>query len=242
MTAPMSEQPKAALVTGGAVRVGQAIAMVLAQAGYDIALHYNTHFKEAEETQALVEAIGQACTLHQADLKTCDHDALVRQAHDAHNGLSVLINNAAIFSRAEFLETTPELFDDHMALNFRAPFFCSQAFAKYCKKGNIINITDAYVSKYSTAYTAYMLSKKAFGEATKMMAKSLAPDIRVNAIAPGITELSDDVAELRDAKTKSLPLKRVANLADITKSLIHLIDHDAITGQTIYLDGGELLL
>ncbi|NBX04169.1 MAG: SDR family NAD(P)-dependent oxidoreductase [Alphaproteobacteria bacterium] len=176
----------AALVTGGAKRLGREIALTLAARGYDIALHYNASRIDAEKTAAEIEQAGVSCTLFAADLSDIMQcEALVDSVFQAFPHVNVLVNNASIFERGELKETTLELLARHMRINFEAPVFLTQAFAERCKNGAVVNMVDARVHQKKHPYMAYLLSKKALLNFSHMAAVELAPHIRVNAVCPG---------------------------------------------------------
>lgn len=234
---------KAALVTGAAKRIGKAIAIALAKDGFDIALHYGHSKKEAEEASDLIRLYGRRCELFQADLTFTDSVlSLVPKVFESFPHCKILVNNASIFHRISFLETTPENFDNFFNLHVKAPFFLSQQFASYCAVGDIINILDTKVTQNLDAYFSYTLSKKTLYEMTHMAAKALGPEIRVNGVAPGIilpsTESSNE--DLKRMSQK-LPLKRKGSVEDIVSAVRFLIDHPYLTGECLFVDGGEHL-
>ena len=233
--------PSAALITGGAKRIGRAIALALAEDGYDIALHYNTSAAEAEEAAAGIRALGRQCRTFACNLT--DPEAflpLVPAVVEAMGGLSVLVNNASIFQRVSFLETTPEGFDADFTVNFKAPFFLSQQFARHCRQGHIINLLDTRVASTATAHFAYSLSKKALHAFTRMAARALGPRIRVNAVCPGmiLPPPGEDEAWL-DRVSRSLPMARHGEPADIVGAVRFLLASSFLTGEAIFVDGGE---
>ncbi len=234
----------AALVTGGAVRIGRAVAIALAEAGYDIALHFNSSVAEAEQTAKTIKGLGQKCEVFQCDLNDNGKmRGLIGRVYEQFSNINLLINNASIFERAGFRQTDEDIFDRHININFRAPFFLTQDFATTCKKGQIINILDTNITKVGNRYFAYLLSKKALYEFTRMAARDLGPDIKVNALAIGATELSQDIPEgYVESRREKLPLKQISSLDDITSNLQWLLRSRNVTGQTLFVDGGENLL
>lgn len=234
---------RAALITGSAKRIGKKIALDLASKNIDIALHYNSSQKEVLELQKEIRKIGVKCEIFQADLqKNCTED-LLKKVTEIFPNLDILINNASIFEETPFLQTTIDQFERHFNINFKAPFFLTQNFAKMQKRGVIINLLDSKIKKTSKNYFSYLLTKKILADFTKQAAIELGPDIRVNGVAPGITELS---LEIDDPKylakiTNSLPLKRIAKIDEITTAIEILINNDSLTGQILFIDGGENL-
>ena len=235
---------KAALITGGAKRIGKAIALHLAQNGYDIALHYNTSKKEANLVKNEINKLGRKCSLYKCNLlNTKELTSLIKEVKKSFPNLSLLINNASIFEEEKFLKTDLSFLDRHLNVNFKAPFFLSQSFAKYCKKGQIINLLDANVTRSKTKYFAYNLSKKMLFEFTKMSAVELAPQIRVNAIAPGPI-LSPPGKDLNYLQKKGLivPLQKKGEVKNIIQCIRFLVENNYVTGQCIFVDGGKHLV
>lgn len=240
----MTKPRPTALITGAAIRVGRGIAISLAEKGYNIALHYNTSKHEAEETAKTIRALGVECTLYKAELtETTSAKEMVAKVKQDFPSLNLLVNNASIFERISFKDTRESDFDRHMDINFKAPFFLTQAFAEMVEKGNIINLLDTYILFTNGGYFAYLLSKKALHELTRMAARELAPGIRVNAIAIGMTELNDNLDQSYISKRlKELPLHSEVSIEDITRTLHFLLEHKAMTGECIFVDyGGHLL-
>ncbi len=233
----------AALVTGGARRIGAAIAKGLAQHGYDVALHYHTSAEPAERTARDIEDLGRRCRLFRCDLN--DHDdttALVPRVREQFPRLNVLVNNASLFERATLRDTGHELFERHFNIHFRAPFFLTQAFAQGCSEGQVINILDTRVRGSDPRHAAYTLSKKALLELTRMAARELGPAIRVNGVAPGmILPPPDGVVEELERRSAGLPLKRIGDTANVVAAVLFFIDNPFVTGECVYVDGGEHL-
>lgn len=237
------ETKKYALVTGGAQRIGRSIVLALSSMGYSIALHYNHSEKNAREIAGEVEKQGNQCEIFSADLSQGNAGSLlVKAAFERFPGLSLLVNNASVFERSTLLKTTEDLFDRQMNLNFKAPLLLSRDFCRSCSDGQIINILDTKVAHNQFQYFAYTLSKKALAEFTKMAALELAPHIRVNGIAPGpILPPKDEDENYLQSLAKKIPLQRSGNPELITHSLRFLLENDYITGQIIYVDGGDHL-
>ena len=233
-----------AIVTGGAKRIGRTIALMLARRGYDIILHYNASIDEAERTAKEIEASGRRCFLLSANFDDMTQVlTFIPNAFQISNNCHLLVNSASIFDRARLLETDEDLFDRHFNINFKTPFFLSRDFARLYKQGQIINVLDTKISKNMISYFVYTLTKKALFEFTKMAAKELAPNIRVNGIGPGLIlpPPGQDESYL-DEKSKSIPLKRKGDLESIGSAISFLIDNHYITGECIFIDGGEHLI
>ena len=237
-------EPKAILITGAARRIGRHMALRLAADGYDIALHYNGSRDDAERTATEIEALGRKVVLLQADLSDKpDYTGIITQAKQALPHLCGLIHNASIFAPSAFLDSDEAAFDANFQLHVKAPFFLSQAYAKKVGKGSIICLLDTNVSAHASVHFTYLASKKALAELTQMLARELAPSIRVNAIAPGLTSLSDDVSpEQASAKAQSLPLNVIAQPEQIADAAAYLLRAEYLIGHTLYIDGGQQLL
>lgn len=234
---------KAALITGGAKRIGKAIALHLAENGFDIALHYNTSKADAEALEKEIKSKGQNCILFQCNLSDIkDISILINKVKQSFPSLSLLINNASIFERKSFLETDIDFFESHFNINLKAPFFLSQSFAKSTKEGHIINLLDTNITRDRTKYFIYNLTKKMLSEFTKMAAAELAPNIRVNAIAPGpILPPSNKEKEYLEREIESIPLKRWGSELEILQSIDFLLKNKYLTGQCLFVDGGDHL-
>lgn len=231
----------AALVTGSAVRLGRAIALALAEAGYDIALHYNRSAAPAEATAAEIRAIGVDCAIFQQDLRRADGlDAFVAQVQAAFPRLSVLVNSASAYDSGTMAETDVATFDLQFDVNLRAPFFLTRAFAARVDAGCVINIVDNKVGFNQYAYAAYLLSKKALVALTQMAAQEFAPRVRINAVAPGVVLPATTRSQAYvDWRIEGIPLKMQGEPRHITDAVLALIDNDFITGQMLVVDGGE---
>ena len=234
---------KAALVTGGAKRIGRTIALTLASMSYDIALHYWTSVEEAEATAAEITQRGVRCSTFKCDLAQEEELLLLLpRVLKEFPELEILVNNASVFEKAQIAESEPDFFNRQMAINFKAPFFLSRDFARNCKKGHIINLLDARISKNDFNYTVYILSKKALAELTKISAREFAPGIRVNAIAPGmILSPQGKPEKYLEKMALKIPLKRKGELDNVSESVRFLLNNEFLTGQFIYVDGGENL-
>jgi NAD(P)-dependent dehydrogenase (short-subunit alcohol dehydrogenase family) len=236
-----------ALVTGGAHRLGKAFALTLARMGYSIALHYNTSEEAAQQTKAELEALGAQAHLLQADLTQPDSiQSLFSQLNSLipHSAFCILVNSAAIMPVGNPRELELKDWDSALDLNLRAPFLLAQQAAKRMTAGGlIVNITDVGAQKAWSRYPSYSVSKAGLESLTKLLARALAPSIRVNAIAPGLVLPSDVVTQEQwDKLVEKLPLKRAATLNEITSALEFLIHNEYITGQTIVVDGGYSLI
>jgi NAD(P)-dependent dehydrogenase (short-subunit alcohol dehydrogenase family) len=241
-----SDSRGAALITGAARRIGRALALAMAGAGYDIAIHYLHSHAEADALTAEIRAMGRRACVLRADLAD---DAQVRglaeAARAALGPLTLLINNASAFEDDRIETFDAETWRAHMEVNLHAPLLLAQAFAAGLPEdaaGQIINLLDQRVWKPNPQFFTYSLSKAALWSATRTMAQGLAPRIRVNAIGPGPTLPSiHQTPELFGVEAANIPLRRRAEPADIVAAALYLIDAGSVTGQMIAVDGGQHL-
>jgi NAD(P)-dependent dehydrogenase (short-subunit alcohol dehydrogenase family) len=239
-----------ALVTGAAQRLGRAFALSLARQGYAILLHYHTSAAQAAATAQEISALGAPVFPVQADLTDeTDIERLFSVMDDLLQTrpvgpLTVLVNSAALMQRADARTLSAAQFDAALALNLRAPFLCAQrAFARMTEGGLIVNVTDVAAQKAWTGYPAYTVSKAALASLTGVLARSFAPAVRVNAIAPGLVLPADDLPPDEWQRLVSrLPLQRPAATDEIASALTFLLQNQYITGQTIVVDGGYSLV
>jgi pteridine reductase len=230
-----------ALVTGAAHRLGKAFALTLARLGYDILLHYHSSTESALQTKLKIESLSRSVTLAQADLTNPSQvESLLSNIED----LDVLVNSAAFMPKGKVNALTLENWDTALDLNLRAPFLLAQECAKKMTDGGlIVNISDVGAQKVWSRYPSYTVSKAALESLTKILARALAPKIRVNAISPGFVLQSDIVSpEEWERLIGRIPLKRPARTEEITSALEFLLHNQYITGQTIVVDGGYSLI
>ncbi len=243
MTIP-STIPRVALITGGAVRLGRAICLALADAGFDVAIHCNTSTISAEAAAAEVRALGRRAAVIQADLALeADTRGLVDKAGSALGPVGVLVNNASTFERDEWYDASRESWDLHMEPNLRAPFVLMQAFAKALPsgaEGAIINMLDQRVWSLTPHFVSYSVSKAGLWALTQSMALALAPRIRVNGIGPGpALPNSRQTQEQFDRQAESMPLGRGTTPEEVARAALAILSLPAMTGQMIALDGGQ---
>ena len=234
-----------ALITGGSDRIGKAVAIHLAKEGYHLVLHYNSAKEKAENLQMHIESTYKVkVELLQINfLKENDFDHIFEDFKKKNITIEVLVNCASDFIPSSFNEQGSELFDKEMTINLKIPYLLTKAFARVFGKGNIINFVDTKVAKNKTVHLDYILSKKLLKDFTKISAVELAPNIRVNAIAPGLIlppEGKDESYLLNLAK--DIPLKTIGNLDEILKAFQFILDSYFFTGQILYIDGGEHLV
>ncbi len=243
---PSAAIPRAALVTGGAKRIGAALVEGLAADGFAVAIHYRDSRAEAEALAAKIVAGGGKAVALAADLgREADVTALADAARGAIGPLGVLVNNASEFARDEALDATRESWDRHMEANLRAPFVLAQALARDLPddaEGAIVNMIDQRVWNLTPHFTTYTLSKAGLWTLTQTMALALAPRVRVNAIGPGPTLKStrQDPKQF-SRQVASVPLKRGPELDEIVGAARFILAAPSLTGQMIALDGGQHL-
>ena len=236
---------KTALITGAAKRVGKAMAQHLASQGWNIAIHYNT--SELEARLFCDELIGtypkQKFEIFKADLNLQEEvELLIPQVMQKMTSLDLLINNASVFEPAKLGETTTGFLDRQMNVNFKAPFILTRNFAQLLKSGVIVNFVDTRIVTNQSNFAAYSISKKALWELTKMAALEFGPDIRINAIAPGLTLPPEEKGEDYLLKlAEKIAMKRPGGLDPILKSLDFILENEYLTGQLLFCDGGENL-
>jgi NAD(P)-dependent dehydrogenase (short-subunit alcohol dehydrogenase family) len=234
--------PRAALVTGGAQRIGRAIVLSLARAGYAVAIHANRSRAAADELRALIAGRGDRVAVVMADL--ADHDAvlgLVPAAAAALGPLTLLVNNAAEFEPDEIGQLDRNRFDRHFAVNLRAPLFLAQAFAAQAPAGAaIVNLLDQRVYRPTPRFLSYGLAKSGLHMATTTLAQALAPRVRVNAVAPGPTLPNPrQDAEAFARYSAAMPLGHGPTPAEIADAVLFLARANNITGETVAVDGGQ---
>ena len=236
----------AALVTGGARRIGRAIAEDLAAHGWAVAIHYRSSRDDAAALADAVRKRGGRAAVVAGDLADLPRlDRIVIDAASALGPLTLLVNNASIFERDTAGSLDLALFERQMAINLTAPVFLADAFVKQLPagaEGNIVNLIDERIWRPSPRFFSYQISKSALAAATVALAQALAPRVRVNGIAPGPTvpNIRQDDAQFR-RQTEQLPLGHGAELAEFGRTVRYLVETRSITGQVIALDGGQRL-
>ncbi len=232
-----------ALVTGAARRIGRALAISLAEAGFDIAVHYGRSEDEARDTVSEIRQLGRNAEAFPADLEKVDEAAQLMQAvQDKMGSPSILINSASLYEYDTAQTFTPLDFDRHMAVNARSPLQLIQLMIAGLEEGvegAVINILDQKLFNDNPDFFSYTMSKRVLHEATIMMARS--PDVpcRINAIAPGLTLISGDQTQEHFEKVhKMTPLNRGATPEDLARTVLFLINSPAITGEVISVDCG----
>jgi NAD(P)-dependent dehydrogenase (short-subunit alcohol dehydrogenase family) len=235
-----------ALVTGAGKRIGQAIALRLAESGWDVGVHYQTSKDEAGETAEEIRSIGQRAEILEGDLgDPSDMASLVERCAASLGAPACLVNNASMFEWDDIDSLDLETWDRQFDVNLRAPVFLSREFAAHLPRGAngcIINIIDQRVWRLTPRFMSYTISKSALWTATRTLAQALAPEIRVNAIGPGPTLRNDrqDVADF-ELQQKATLLKLGPSPDEIADAVCFILDASAMTGQMIALDGGQHL-
>jgi len=236
---------KTVLITGGAHRVGKALALAVAQSGGDVIIHYGRSTSQARETQAEIENLGQAAYLLQADLSDPEQvQELIGRAIQIAT-LDALVNNAAIFESLDWEDTDLESWNRHMMINLTAPFLLSQAFAKAIapqKDGRIVNILDWRALRPGADHLPYTISKAGLAALTQSLAQALGPKITVNGIALGAILPPSD-GGTSDEIVRNIPAQRWADLDEVQQTLLFLLAGPRyITGEIIHVDGGRQLV
>ncbi len=242
----MNVENKVALVTGGAHRVGKAIAAALARSGARVIITNNTAMEEAGITVAEIERSGGQATAVQCDQRDLTAiDRLFDRLRQEVDRLDILINNAAIMERKPALEITPDDWSRVMDTNLRGPFFITQRAAQWMLTtdgGVIVNIADLSALHPWPSYLAHTISKSGLVAMTQTLALALAPSIRVNAIAPGMMLKPDEWSDERWGKLiAALPLQREGTPDDVAEAVLYCVRSEFMTGQVIVLDGGRSL-
>jgi NAD(P)-dependent dehydrogenase (short-subunit alcohol dehydrogenase family) len=238
--------PRAALVTGGARRLGRAIALALADAGFSVAIHCHASHAEAERTAADIRTRGVRAVVLPADLSDeAQTGRMLADAAAAIGPVGVLVNNASTFERDEWHDTTRDSWEAHLGPNLRAPFVLMQHFARDLPpqaRGAVINLLDQRVWSLTPHFVSYTVSKAGLWALTQSMALALAPRIRVNAIGPGPALPSPRQSEAQFARQcASVPLHHGTTPAEIGAAALALLALRSMTGQMIALDGGQHL-
>ncbi len=237
-------QGKVALVTGAAKRLGRAVGLRLAEEGADIVIHYRSSQSEAQVAVKEIEKLGRRAVAIGADLgSVAEIKRLFDEAGKYFGRLDILVNSAANFLPASIVSTTEQIWDTTLDTNLRAQFFCAQAAAPWLRRtqGVIINFADTGGLLGWTGYIPHSVSKAGVIMLTKVLAKALAPEVRVNAVAPGTITMEGDPPEWEADFIKLAPLRRSGKPSDITDSVFFLVHSKFITGHVLVVDGGRTL-
>jgi NAD(P)-dependent dehydrogenase (short-subunit alcohol dehydrogenase family) len=238
-----SLEKKVALVTGSAKRIGRSIALRLAAEGADIIVNYRNSESEAAEVVAQIEGLGRRALSIQADVtKRAEVRKMFETIEREFGRLDILVNNAATFSSVKFEELTEEQWDDMLDSNLKSQFLCCQAAAPMLRRGGggrIINFASLGGILAWPSYTHYCVSKAGVIMLTRCLSKSLAPEITVNAIAPGTISFDGDAPEIAESFIRLAPLHRTGTARDIDDAVLFLVQSGFITGQVLVVDGGR---
>ncbi|MDP2955691.1 MAG: SDR family oxidoreductase [Longimicrobiales bacterium] len=236
---------RVALVTGGAVRLGRAISVGLAEAGYDLVVHFRSSRGPADEVARVVEGLGRRCVAVRADLADpAAAPTLVDAARSAYGRLDLLVNSAASFDARPLLDVDAAAWDEVMDLNVRAVHLLVREAAPLlaATRGAVVNLVDLSAFQPWTEYPAHAVSKAALAHLTRVQARALAPDVRVNAVAPGAVLPPDGYPPERlEALRERTPLQTLGSPEDVVQAVIFLAGAAFVTGQILAVDGGRLL-
>jgi len=232
------------LITGAGKRIGRSIALDMANAGWRVGVHYSRSAEDAEEVVSNIKNSGGEAATFDADLsEEGSAHSLMTRVSDVLGPLNCLINNASTFERDTVSTATRSTWDMHMDVNLRAPFELSQAFVRQLPQGvpgNIVNIIDQRVWNLTADFTTYTLSKAALWDMTRILARALAPQVRVNGIGPGPTLPSIHQSEKDFAdESAAVPLNRPVTTGDIAAAVRFILDAPTMTGQMIAIDAGQ---
>jgi pteridine reductase len=239
-------QGRVALVTGAGRRLGRALARALAARGMAVGLHYHASSAGAEELRDEIRREGGRAACFAGDLRDpVVARGLAPQIVAEFGQLDVLVNSAAVMHRLRFDETTPEQWDDILNLNLRSVFFCTQGAAEALRrtKGKVVNLADLAGLQPWPGFAAHSVSKAGVIMLTRVLARALAPEVTVNAIAPGAVLVPEDYdAEERERLARAAPLGRLGQPDDVVAALLYLLEGgDFVTGEVLVVDGGRLL-
>jgi len=238
---------KIALVTGGAHREGSEIAIALAHAGCHLAIHYHNAEKAAKATAAEAQELGGDAAIFRSDLSKLDEiEGLFRFIDSQYGSLDILVNSAAIMKKVALQKANEGDWYNTIDLNLKAPFFCIQKAAERMLingAGAIVNVSDIAGLRPWRDYPIHSVSKAGLEMLTKVAARAYAPEIRVNAVAPGPVLKPDEMSDTRWQELgDALPLQRSGNASDVARAVIFLLENDFITGETLVVDGGNRLV
>lgn len=242
----MRIEGRAALVTGGARRVGRALSLALARAGADVVVNYHRSAEEAASVVGEIEALGRRAVAVPADVSDETHvRALVDATEGRFGRLDILVNSASLFQSAPLLEIDRAAWDRVLAVNLTGPFLLSSAAAPLLRRdggGVIVNIADLSAFQPWAAYAHHAVSKAGLVHLTRVLARALGPEVRANAIAPGTVLPPEDYgeAELRRDRERSV-LRRIGDPQDVARALLFLVESDFVTGEVVVVDGGRML-
>jgi len=243
----MDLKGKNALVTGSGIRLGRAIALALGESGCNLALHYNTSVESVIQVKSDLEKMGRKAQVFQQDLEDISHvQDLMTRVCSEFGHIDILINNAGIYPAGSGKAATPEKINRVFNVNLFSPWLLISAFANQLPRevqGKVINISDGKVFRNGTDHFSYRVTKQAINTITAMFALELAPNITVNAIAPGtmLPLQGYEHVDLQVVADRQIPLKRIGSPEIIAQNVLHILSQDFMTGDVIRVDGGEFL-
>jgi len=239
---------RTALVTGAAKRVGREIALALAARGADLALHYKGSAAEARATSEAAERLGRRAVALQADLAQPEQvEALADRAIERFGAIDVLVNSAAVFYRTPLEKITSQDWEQFLRVNLTGPFLLARRLGLLMRRrgeGKIVNVVDIAGMRPWAEFLPYCVSKGALITLTQGLAKALAPEVQVNAVAPGSVLLQEEYGDKeREAIVRATPLRRIGDPADVATAVLFLVEgSDFITGQVVVVDGGRSIV
>jgi pteridine reductase len=231
-------------VTGAGKRLGRAVALRLAAEGADLAVHYRGSDEGARKVVAEIEKLGRRAVAMRAELTSVEEiRALVQKVAHEFGRIDVLVNSAANFLASSMISTTEETWDASLDTNVKGPFFLAQAAAPWLRRANgvIVNFADTGGILGWPGYIAHSVSKAGMIMLTRTLAKALAPEVRVNAIAPGTITMPGDPPEWEQEFVKIAPLKKTGTPEDVAEAVGYLVSAKFLTGHVLVLDGGRTL-
>lgn len=243
----MTKNLGAVLITGAAKRIGREIALNLARTGYDVVITFNKSATDAKKlTQEIIKKFGVKCEAVQCDLRDQKQTKKLAQFMKKNfPNWNLLINNASVFNKSKFLSAPDSELFDNLNIHFISPLILAKEFAKNpVKNSQIINMIDKNIARFDTNYFYYLLSKKNLAELTKMLAVEIAPEVRVNAVAPGfILNSIDEKKPSQETKnlTKKIPLRTKGEVENIWQAIEFLLKNKFVNGQILFIDGGASL-
>lgn len=243
----MDLKGKNALVTGSGIRLGRAIALALGEAGCNLALHYNSSIESVFQVKSELEKMGRKARVFQQDLEDITHvKELMDRVCGEFGHVDILINNAGIYPPGPGKAATPEKINRVFNVNLFSPWLLISAFANQIpkdKQGRVINISDGKIFQTGTDHFSYRVTKQAINTITAMFALELAPNITVNAIAPGtmLPLQGYEHVNLQVVADRQIPLRRIGDPEIVAQNVLHILSQDFMTGHVIRVDGGEFL-
>lgn len=243
----MNLKGKNALVTGSGIRLGRAISLALGEAGCNLALHYNSSVESVIQVKSELEKMGRKARVFQHDLEDISNvQDLMDRVCDEFGHIDILINNAGIYPAGSGKSATPEKINRVFNVNFFSAWLLTSAFAKQLPRdmqGRVIYISDGKVFQNGTDHFSYRVTKQAINSITAMFALELAPNITVNAVAPGtmLPLQGYEYANLQVVADRQIPLKRIGNPEIVAQNVLHILSQDFMTGHIIRVDGGEFI-